>query len=74
MRDFVVAYFQSIGAAVGGAVGIGGASSMAVATAGAARSGSVVNVNVTAGIGDPVKIAAEIERVMRARDRRIGTR
>ena len=65
---------KAIGAAVGGAVGVGGASTMAVATGGASRSSSVVNVNVTAGIGDPVKIAAEIERVLRARDRRIGSR
>ena len=63
---------SGIGGAIGGAIGIGGASTMTVATAGPARSSSVVNVNVTAGIGDPVRIAAEIERVMRARDRRIG--
>ena len=64
---------SGIAGAIGGAIGMA-APTMAVATAGPARSSSVVNVNVTAGIGDPVKIAAEIERVMRARDRRIGSR
>jgi hypothetical protein len=65
---------KSIGSAVSGALPFSAEPTMAVATGGAARSSSVVNVNVTAGIGDPVKIAAEIERVLRARDRRIGTR
>ncbi len=63
---------KSIGDAVGGAVGLSAAPSLAVATRGATRSGDSVTVNVNAGVGDPVAIARQIENVLRSKDRRLG--
>jgi hypothetical protein len=37
-----------------------------------ARSGNTVNVQVTAGVGNPVEIARTIENVLRTRDLRLG--
>jgi phage-related protein len=61
--DFV----GNIGGAIGGALGRS-APSVQMSRAG----GSPVTVNVTAGIGDPVAIARQIENVLTARNIRLG--
>ena len=61
--------------AVSGAIGWLTGSSRSVASSQGAqysRSGSSVNVNVTAGIGDPVAIARTIERTLRTAQVRTG--
>ena len=65
----------AVGGAVSGAVGwLTGSSRSVASSRGAqlARSGSSVNVNVTAGVGDPVAIARTIERTLRSAQVRTG--
>ena len=63
---------SSIGGAVGGIFGRSAPESYSVPSR-SRSSSSVVNVNVTAGVGDPIRIAREVESIFRARDRRLGT-
>ena len=69
--DAIKGAWSSVSGWAGNLVGRGAAPQSVPNSRG--RSSSTVNVNVQAGIGDPIKIAREIEAVFRARDRRLGS-
>ena len=62
---------SNIGGAIGGIFGRSAPDNYSVPSR-SRSSSSVVNVSVTAGVGDPIRIAREVESIFRARDRRLG--
>ena len=64
--------FDAIGNVVGGAIGWVTGSSRSLSSSSLARGGSTVNVNVSAGVGDPIAIARTIERTLRSAQVRTG--